>query len=111
MPDRPDAGFPTTSWAVVARAGANDPAAAAALAELCRRYWYPLYAFARRSGAGADEADDLTQGFFAHFLADALYAKADPARGRFRSFLLGCFCHYRANDRRAARAVKRGGGV
>ena len=106
----PDLQFPTTSWGLVARARADDPAVRAAVAELCERYWYPLYAFARRAGASAPEAEDLTQGFFAHFLEHGGYAQADPARGRFRTFLLGCFRNYRANRDRDARADKRGGG-
>jgi RNA polymerase sigma factor (sigma-70 family) len=110
MPDAapPDARFPTTSWALVARAGTDG---GPAVAELCRRYWYPLYAFARRAGAPAPEAEDLTQGFFAHFLEGAVYARADPARGRFRTFLLRCFRNYQANVHRAARAQKQGGGA
>src|SRR5262245_58246903 len=105
-----DERFPTTSWGLVARAGGGDVAARAAIAELCGRYWYPLYAFARRGGAAPPDAEDLTQGFFAHFLEDAVYEKADPARGRFRTFLLRCFRHYQANVRRAAQTVKRGSG-
>src|SRR5262245_45769943 len=103
--------FPSTSWGLIARAGVEDETARAALADLCRRYWYPLYAFARRDGAAAEEAEDLIQGFFAHFLERAVYGKADPTRGQFRSFLLGCFRNYRANNRRSARARKRGGGA
>lgn len=115
MPDSPRTGppdlqFPSTCWNFIVRARADDPAARSAVAELCTRYWYPLYAFARRAGAAGPEAEDLTQGFFAHFLEHAVYAQADPARGRFRTFLLGCFRNYRANRDRAARAGKRGGG-
>ena len=115
MPDSPrtrppDVQFPTTCWSFVVRARADDPTARAAVAELCIRYWYPLYAFARRGGASAPEAEDLVQGFFAHFLEHAVYARADPARGRVRTFRLECFQNYRANRDRAARAAKRGGG-
>ncbi|HEX3147175.1 MAG TPA: sigma factor [Gemmataceae bacterium] len=106
-----DSQFPTTQWSVVARAGVDNGSARAAVAELCREYWYPLYAFARRSGATAAEAEDLTQGFFTHFLEDAVYSQADPARGRFRTFLLRCFRNYQSNHRRADRAKKRGGGA
>jgi len=106
----PDSQFPTTCWSLVARARADDPAVRSAVAELCGRYWYPLYAFARRAGAAAPEAEDLTQGFFTHFLEHGGYARADPARGRFRTFLLGCFRNYWSNLDRAARAGKRGGG-
>jgi RNA polymerase sigma-70 factor (ECF subfamily) len=100
----PDADrFPTTSWSAIAQAAGAGDAAGPALAALCQQYWYPLYAFARRCGVNAWEAEDLTQGFFVHFLDRAVYARADPARGRFRTFLLRCFRNYQANERRAAR--------
>ena len=79
--------FATTRWSLVA--AAKDPAARQALAELCGLYWYPVYAFVRRRGHSADDAGDLTQEFFARLIAKAGIAGADPAKGRFRSYLLG----------------------
>jgi RNA polymerase sigma-70 factor (ECF subfamily) len=103
--------FPTTHWSRVARAGVpDDPEARAALEGLCRDYWYPLYAFARRRGLGPDDAADLVQGFFADLIARRDLAAADPARGRFRSFLLAACSHYLSNRREHDRAAKRGGG-
>jgi RNA polymerase sigma-70 factor (ECF subfamily) len=111
-PYDPSARFATTCWTVVAQAGDPDaPAAREALAELCQAYWYPLYAFVRRRGSSPEQAEDLTQGFFADLLARGSIATADRARGRFRSFLLTALENYIANDRDAARRAKRGGGV
>jgi RNA polymerase sigma-70 factor (ECF subfamily) len=92
------------------RAGASDPAGEKALAELCEMYWYPLYAFARRCGRPPADAEDLTQGFFARLLEHDLFAKADPARGRLRSFLLGAFKNFMSEEHRQAGRQKRGGG-
>ncbi len=84
--------FPTTHWSAVLAAGhPSSPQAEAALAELCRLYWYPLYAFARRLGRTPEDAQDLTQGFFEHLLSVQLAAKADAGKGKFRSFLFGAF--------------------
>lgn len=82
----------------------------AALQELCRIYWYPLYGFARRRGLTPADAEDLTQGFLADLLAREAVAQADAARGRFRTFLLNSFDNYRSHERARARAAKRGGG-
>jgi RNA polymerase sigma-70 factor (ECF subfamily) len=79
------------------------------MSELCRDYWYPLYAFVRRRGYAPHDAQDLTQGFFATLLETNATA-ADPKRGRFRSYLLGALKHYLANDFHRANAQKRGGG-
>jgi RNA polymerase sigma-70 factor (ECF subfamily) len=104
--------FPKTSWSLVARAGAPlTPEGLEALSALCGRYWYPVYAFVRRRGAPAADAEDLTQGFFARLFETNAIAAADPGRGRFRSWLLGCLKHYVANAHDRARAEKRGGGV
>ena len=87
------------------------PEARAALAELCRAYWYPLYAFIRRKGHGPDEAADLTQEYFARLLERGVLAAADPRKGRFRAFLrtdCGFFLAHRAER---GRARKRGGGA
>jgi RNA polymerase sigma-70 factor (ECF subfamily) len=103
--------FPTTHWSRVAVAGdSDDPEARAALEGLCRDYWYPLYAFARRRGLGVDDAADLVQGFLADLIGRRNLATADPNRGRFRSFLLAACAHYLANQRDHERAAKRGGG-
>jgi RNA polymerase sigma-70 factor (ECF subfamily) len=104
--------FPTTSWSLIASAGrASAPDAREALARLCEAYWYPLYAFVRRRGHGAEEALDLTQGFFARIIEKQDLADADRARGRFRSWLLGALKHFLANAHDRATAQKRGGGA
>jgi len=82
-----------------------------ALEELCRAYWYPLYAFVRCRGYSSDEAQDLTQSFFARFIETGGFASADPERGRFRSYLLGAMKHFLANEWHRSRAQKRGGGM
>ena len=79
--------FATTHWSVVLAAGqADTPQSAAALEQLCRTYWYPLYVYVRRRGYGVEDAQDLTQQFFAGFLEKESFSLADPARGRFRTF-------------------------
>jgi RNA polymerase sigma-70 factor (ECF subfamily) len=84
-------------------------AAREALAELCASYWYPVYAFIRRQGHEPDEAQDLTQAFFAHLLEKGTLAAADPSRGRFRSFVRTACAHFLADERDRGRARKRGG--
>ena len=92
-------------------AGRGDvPESESALAELCEVYWYPLYAYVRRSGYPADEARDLTQEFFARLLEKHYLRAADAERGRFRSFLLTAFRRFLSKERHRARALKRGGG-
>ena len=91
-------------------AGSQDTqAAATALEQLCRAYWYPLYAYARRQGHNPDDGQDLTQQFFAGFLEKNYFRMADPERGRFRCFLLSSFKHFLANEHHRSRAAKRGG--
>jgi RNA polymerase sigma-70 factor (ECF subfamily) len=103
--------FATTCWTVVLEAGGpQSPGSEAALEQLCRTYWYPLYFFARREGHSACEAEDLTQSFFAHLLEKRIVAHADPGRGRFRSFLLAAFKNFGSNQRVQRSAAKRGGG-
>ncbi len=111
-PDPAGAGrFPSTHWSDVLAAGRGaTPGAGEALAALCRAYWYPLYAYVRRRGHDAHAARDLTQEFFARMLEKNYLADADPAKGRFRSFLLAALNHFLANERDRARALKRGGG-
>ena len=82
-----------------------------ALEELCRAYWYPLYAFVRSRGYSAVDAQDLTQTFFARFIETGGFASADRERGRFRSYLLGAMKHFLANEWHRAQAQKRGGQV
>lgn len=102
--------FGTTHWSVVLSAKERDlPQAAEALETLCQTYWYPLYAYIRRRGYGAAEAQDLTQEFLARLLATNGLASVDRRKGRFRSFLLGSLNHFLANEWDRARAVKRGG--
>ena len=95
---------------VVAAGRRSSPASKAALADLCQRYWYPLYVYVRRRVADVDEARDLTQDFFARLLEKNTLALADPERGRFRSFLLTALKHFLINEWEKARAQKRGGG-
>ena len=103
--------FRTTRWSVVhAAASPNSGAAHEALATLCEAYWYPVYAFVRRSGHSAEDARDLTQGFFARLLEKRDLGSADPVRGRFRGYLLGSVKHFLANEKARQRALKRGGG-
>lgn len=105
-----DAVFRTTRWSLVASVREADPGAArAALEELCRTYWYPLYAFLRRGGSDAEEAADLTQGFFAALVEKDYVGQADRQRGRFRTFLLAALRHYASKERAKAGARKRGG--
>ena len=101
----------STHWSAVLAAGqSGSPQAAAALEELCQTYWYPLYAYVRRRGYEVEEAQDLTQEFFAQMLEKHWLKSADRQRGKFRSFLLGAMNHFLANDWRRAHALKRGGG-
>jgi RNA polymerase sigma-70 factor (ECF subfamily) len=103
--------FPSTHWSVVLAAGRNaEGGGAAALAVVCEAYWHPLYAFARRLGYGPADAQDLTQGFFARLLAKPFLDRAEAAKGRFRSFLLGAFKNHLGKERERAGALKRGGG-
>jgi len=108
--DRSPAHFRTTRWGLVRAAGGEAPASRAALAELCEVYWYPLYAFVRRAGHGADDARDLVQGFFTAFLARDDLRGLEEEGGRFRSYLLGALRHHVANERERESALKRGGG-
>jgi RNA polymerase sigma factor (sigma-70 family) len=104
--------FVTTRWSVVLTAGDSDSAEAGdALATLCQSYWYPLYAYVRRRGNSAEDAQDLTQEFFARLLKRNWIANADQSKGRFRSFLLGAMNHFLADEWDKARAQKRGGGT
>jgi len=104
--------FATTHWTVVLAAGRQaTPEAGRALEELCRTYWFPLYAYIRRRGYAKADAEDLTQAFFARLLAKNALAHLDAEKGRFRAFLLAAVKHFLANERDRARAQKRGGGA
>jgi len=108
---RPGAVFATTHWTVVLEAGHSEtPGALEALEQLCRVYWYPLYAYVRRRGYSPDNAQDLTQEFFARLLEKHWLARADQAKGRFRTFLLHALERFLANEWDKVRALKRGGG-
>jgi len=114
-PDNPPSGgaaaFGTTHWSVVVWAGQDGSAeASSAMAQLCQSYWYPLYAYIRRKGHPATDAQDLTQEFFARLLAGNYVGMADQRKGKFRSFLLGTLEHFLAKEWRRAHAEKRGGG-
>jgi RNA polymerase sigma-70 factor (ECF subfamily) len=104
--------FPTTRWTLVIAAG--DPhrrEARSALVSLCENYWYPLYAYLRRRGYPADQAQDLTQEFFIRVLEGRYLDRADPEKGRFRSFLLTSLKFFVADEEDRQRAHKRGGGM
>jgi RNA polymerase sigma factor (sigma-70 family) len=102
--------FQTTKWSVVLSARAGGQAGSEeALGQLCEIYWYPLYVFVRRSGRQADEALDLTQGYFLRLMEADYLKNVRPEAGRFRSFLLSSMKHYMANRRRESLALKRGG--
>ncbi len=104
--------FATTRWTVVLAAGrSSTPQAAVALEELCRTYWYPLYAYVRRQGHTKEDAEDLVQGFFARFLAKNYLASLSAERGRFRAFLLASLKHFLANEWDKSQRQKRGGGA
>jgi DNA-directed RNA polymerase specialized sigma24 family protein len=108
---RPTARFPTTHWSRVLRAGdPTDREGCDALEGLCHDYRYPLYAFARRQGLDREEPGDLVQGFLADLIERRDLTKADPARGRFRSFLRTACGHFLSHARDHDRAQKRGGG-
>ena len=107
----PDDRFAATHWSVVLAAkGGDSTRARAALEALCRTYWYPLYAFARRMGQSPHDAEDSVQGFFAICLEKNYLAAAEQAKGRFRSFLLLALKRFLAKERDKSRARKRGGG-
>src|ERR1700704_21001 len=104
--------FATTRWTVVLAAGRpKAPHADAALEELCRTYWYPLYVYVRRQTSTREDAEDLTQGFFARFLEKNYLEQLTSQRGKFRAFLLACLKHFLANERDRAHRQKRGGGT
>jgi RNA polymerase sigma-70 factor (ECF subfamily) len=102
------AAFATTHWTVVLTAQGDSPAAQEALEELCRTYWRPIYAFVRRQGFRPEEAEDITQGFFALLLERKDLSTVRSEKGRLRSYLLASVKHFLVDERRRAMAVKRG---
>lgn len=103
--------FPNTLWSQVVQVqDATEASAHRALSKLCEMYWYPLYAFVRRSGCAPEDAEDVTQGFFGELLAKDYLAEVSPEKGRLRSFLMVAIRHYLHKWRTKARAQKRGGG-
>jgi RNA polymerase sigma factor (sigma-70 family) len=102
--------FATTHWSVVLEAQGQSPAAQEALEKLCRTYWRPVYSFIRRQGAGPEEAEDFTQGFFALLLERRDLDAVRREKGRLRSYLLTAVKHFLASEQRRAMAIKRGKG-
>ena len=104
-------GFATTHWSVVLAAGnKSSPAAHEALERLCRTYWYPLYAYVRRRGHPPETAADLTQICFEQLLGGEFFQRAQPAKGRFRNYLLGAMNRVLRDERQRGNRQKRGGG-
>ena len=103
--------FATTQWTVVLVAGQrHTPQSDGALEELCRTYWFPLYAYVRRRGHTKEDAEDLVQAFFARFLEKNYLAGLSAERGRFRAFLLASLKHFLINEWKKSQRLKRGGG-
>jgi DNA-directed RNA polymerase specialized sigma24 family protein len=102
--------FATTRWSVVLAAGQGESAPAqGALDSLCRAYWYPIYAYVRRKGYRSDEAQDLTQEFFAQLIAKEHFRLADRTKGKFRAFLMVTLDYFLAREWSRAHRQKRGG--
>lgn len=109
--DRAQGDFVTTLWTTVLRAGSSETTRSReALERLCRRYWFPLYAHARRRGCSPHDAQDAVQGFFADLIGRSPFQALSPERGRFRSFLLVSMDRFLAGERDRQQAAKRGGG-
>jgi RNA polymerase sigma-70 factor (ECF subfamily) len=108
MPD--PRGFLTTRWSLVLAARGFDAPASRALEDLCRAYWFPLFAYVRRCRVPAHEAEDVVQGFFARLIEKRDLSQVGPEKGRFRSFMLAAIRHHLSHHRAHERAEKRGGG-
>lgn len=104
--------FRTTHWSLVLAAGApSETSSDLALEQLCRTYWYPVFAYVRRRGFRPEDAQDLTQGFFARLLEKDWLKEADSSKGRFRTFLLTLLTRFLANEHERTQAQKRGGRI
>ena len=103
--------FATTRWTMVMAAGRSGGGAEKALGDLCQAYWFPLYAYVRRRGYAKEDAEDLTQSFFADLLGRKSFAELNDGQGRFRAFLLAALKHFLANEWDKATARKRGGSI
>ncbi len=104
--------FATTRWSLVFNAGnPQSPRHESSLNELCHRYWFPLYVYARRRGQTTPDSEDLVQGFYSHFLKKNYLRNLSSEHGRFRAFLLACFKNYSRNEWKRSSCQKRGGGV
>jgi DNA-directed RNA polymerase specialized sigma24 family protein len=103
------AAFFTTQWTMVMRASGDAPEARAALGELCEAYWMPIFKFLRREGRSEDQSQEIAQEFISRLLSGAGIHKADPKKGRFRSYLLGALKHFLAETKRNEGRQKRGG--
>jgi RNA polymerase sigma factor (sigma-70 family) len=105
--------FMATHWSVIVAAGKTQTEpeiASAALAQLCQTYWPPLYTYVRTRGYSVHDAQDLTQGFFAHLIENKIHLRADRQLGKFRSFLLASLKHFLSHAREREQTLKRGGG-
>lgn len=102
--------FATTRWTIILQAAdSSSSRGRASLEQLCNDYWAPLHSWVQTAGYGAQDAEDLTQAFFAHLLSKALHVGVDPVKGRFRNWLIAVFKHFMLNERRRATTQKRGG--
>jgi RNA polymerase sigma-70 factor (ECF subfamily) len=101
--------FDTTRWTIILRAGRDDPFGGEALEQLCRQYWLPLYVYVRRRGHSLHDAEDLTQAFLADVLRRGVIGRADPTRGKFRTYLLTALVNFLHNAHDHAQAARRGG--
>jgi len=111
-PEAAGRAFQTTRWSAVRRAaGSDDAEAMQALSALCEAYWYPIYAYFRRSGKDSHDAEDLTQGFFARLLEKETFTVADPSKGKLRTFLLTCAGNFMKDEYGRTDAMKRRVGV
>ena len=108
---RPDAAFDSTRWSVVLAARRDSAHRREALEQLCVAYWLPLYGYLRRRGHSPPDAEDLTQGFFVYLLESDFLDRPDPAKGRFRGYLVGALRHFLGTHYERAGAQKRGGGA
>ncbi|MBS0457174.1 MAG: sigma-70 family RNA polymerase sigma factor [Proteobacteria bacterium] len=105
------AGFETTQWSMILASAGNDAGSDEALARLCHCYRTPVLAYLRSRGLAREEAEDLTQSFFAHLLSQRLHQRADPDKGSFRAFLLSALKHFVISEQRRVGAARRGGGA